>query len=493
MRRRLRNLSLRARLVIGIVILMAIALAVADIASIALMRSYQLDRIDQQLTAGPPTTSGTPADLGTAQLCTLLTRTEPGSTQLPTRYALAIYDDRDDLLCQLPKEQTSLGMPDLTTIRGRLAELASAQEPVTVPGTERHAPWRARVVEVGGGHAVIAISLTDAMETAARLQLTMLVISVVMIALAAMGGWLVVRLGLRPLTTIEETADAIASGDLSQRIDAAPETTEVGRLAASLNSMLGQIEQGFDERLRTEDRLRQFLADASHELRTPLASIRGHAEMYRQGVVTEPADVAVIMDRIESESVRMSDLVNDLLLLARLDTSPGLASAPVDLLSTATDVVLDARARAPHRPVRINQLGGVDWVDAPPVVVGDESRIRQILTNLISNVLRYTPDDSPYEVVIGVRAAEVVVSVVDHGPGLSQDAVPRVFERFYRGDYGRDRHTGGAGLGLSIVAGLMGAHQGTVSYQPTPGGGSTFVLGFPLSEAPHNRVGMSRP
>ena len=283
---------------------------------------------------------------------------------------------------------------------------------------------------------------------------------------------------------IEDTADAIARGDLSQRIAAPPPNTEVGRLAGSLNAMLGQIEQGFNEKLRTENRLRQFLADASHELRTPLATIRGHAEMYRQGVASTPEEVALIMNRVESESIRMGDLVNDLLILARLDSGPEITRAPVDLLTVAADAVVDARAREPGRPIALTTLTDEPWLDDPPVVLGDEPRIRQVLANLIANVLRYTPPGSPVELTVGVAPTGVELRVIDHGPGLTPKAAERVFERFYREDSGRARSSGGAGLGLSIVSGLMAAHGGSVRYEDTAGGGSTFVVTFPTPVTP---------
>lgn len=220
-------------------------------------------------------------------------------------------------------------------------------------------------------------------------------------------------------------------------------------------------------------------SDASHELRTPVATVRGYAEMYRQGIVTAPAEVAVIMDRIESESIRMGDLVNDLLLLARLDSAPTLDRDPVDLLSLAADTILDARAHDPGRAVTLSQSEGVGSIDAPPVVLGDEARIRQVLGNIVANVLRHTPAGTPYEVTIGVSAAGVHAQVVDHGPGLPPDATGKVFERFYRVDYGRARTQGGSGLGLPIAAGLMAAHGGTITYADTPGGGSTFMIAFP--------------
>jgi len=299
------------------------------------------------------------------------------------------------------------------------------------------------------------------------------------LSLAVSGGFVLVRVGLRPLTAIEDTADAIAGGDLSRRIDPAPARTEVGRLAAALNSMLAQIEQAFHDRADTEARLRRFVADASHELRTPVATIRGHAELYRQGAATGPDDVALLLSRIEAESVRMGSLVEDLLLLARLDAAPQLQRTPVDLLSLAADAVVDARAREPDRPIVLRPRAEAPWTDEPPVVDGDEARLRQVLANLLSNALRHTPPAAPIEVEVGVLAGAVLCRVVDHGPGLRPEVAARVFERFYRGDPGRVRDTGGTGLGLSIVAGLVDAHGGRVWHEPTPGRGSTFVVSLP--------------
>ena len=258
-----------------------------------------------------------------------------------------------------------------------------------------------------------------------------------------------------------------------------PRRLKWDRLAAALNSMLGQIEQAFTARADSEDRLRRFVADASHELRTPVSTIRGHAELYRQGVATSPEQVAALLSRIESEAVRMGALVDDLLLLARMDSTPQLDSAEVDLLSVAADTVVDARVRDPARPIVLRTLTAPPWADEPPVVRGDRARLHQILANLLSNVLRHTPAGSPVEVEVGVSDRTAVVRVIDHGPGLAPDAAIKVFERFYRGDAGRSRVAGGTGLGLAIVASLVQAHDGRVWHEPTPGGGSTFVVELP--------------
>ena len=473
------RLSLRTRLVIGVVALLAVGLALANLAAVLLISNYVQQRIDQQLEAPLAASTADSLRLTSDSLCPLLQRAGGAAQQLPTSYTFAVTDSRGAVLCELPGTPTALGRPDLASAAGRLATAAADKQLLTVANTEHGAPWRIRVTATSDGYAVIGISLADAFDTLGRLQLITLVVSAIILLLGGVGSWFMVRVALRPLTSIEQTAQSIADGDLSRRIDQPAATTEIGRLALSLNSMLTQIERGFDDKVATEERLRRFIADASHELRTPIASIRGHAEMYRQGVVSSPADVAVVMDRIESESIRMGDLVNDLLLLARLDSAPGLNREPVDMLAVAADTVLDARGRDPARVVTVTQIEGAGWIDAPPVVLGDDSRIRQVLGNVVGNVLRHTPAGSPYEIEIGVRDDAVEARVVDHGPGLPADGANLVFERFYRNDYGRARSHGGTGLGLSIAAGLMAAHDGTITHADTPGGGSTFTMTFP--------------
>jgi two-component system OmpR family sensor kinase len=482
---RWRQRSLQTRLVVGVVVLLAAGLALANVAAVYLVSTYQQQRIDQQLSVPDPNRSTLGGGmLSTTQLCQFVDQAAAGTQQLPTSYVIAVTDAGGQILCQLPREPQVGSRPDLASVSGKLSAVAASQKPLTVPDAGHGAPWRVKVAATSGGYVVVGVSLADAVETFRHLQLSTLLVSAAILLLGGFGSRYVVRFALRPLTAIERTAQAIAGGDLSQRVDEPPADTEIGRLTASLNAMLAQIEQGFDHQVATEERLRRFIADASHELRTPLASIRGHAEMYRQGVVTRPEEIAVVMNRIEAESIRMGDLVNDMLLLVRLDGEPGMTTQPVDLLSVSADTVLDARARDPHRVVTLTQLSGEGWVDAPPVVLGDESRVRQVVGNVVANVLRHTPAGSPYEVTVGVRAdpggaSMVQVSVVDHGPGLPPEAAGKVFERFYRLDYGRARSDGGTGLGLSIAAGLMAAHGGTITYSDTPGGGSTFTLSFP--------------
>ncbi len=329
----------------------------------------------------------------------------------------------------------------------------------------------------------VALPLDDNRATLRRLIGIELGMGVGVLAALAALAWWVVRLGLRPLDHIGATAEAIAAGDLGRRVDQADERTEVGRLGLALNRMLGQIESAFDERRATEDRLRRFVADASHELRTPLTSIRGYAELFRRGAADRPEDLATAMRRIEEEAARMGVLVEDLLLLARLDQGPTIDRSPVDLARLAADAVNDARAVAPERPVTFSN-------DRPVMVLGDELRLRQVAANLLSNALVHTPAGTAVRVTVAVRGDRAVLEVSDDGPGLAPETAARVFERFYRVDKARSRATGGVGLGLSIVAAIAEVHGGEARLAPpTPDRrGATFVVELPLMATPAELV-----
>jgi two-component system OmpR family sensor kinase len=297
--------------------------------------------------------------------------------------------------------------------------------------------------------------------------------------LAGVGGLalVVVRAGLRPLEDIGRTAGAIAEGDLSRRVERAEPRTEVGRLGLSLNAMLAQIQSAFEARQASEDRLRRFVADASHELRTPLTSIRGYAEMFRRGVADRPEDLATAMRRIEGESLRMGVLVDDLLLLARLDQGRPLERQPVDLAQVAADAVHDARAVEPERPIA---LTGSDTA----VVLGDELRLRQVAANLLANARQHTPPTAAVRVGVRQENGSVVLEVADEGPGLVPEEASKVFERFYRADPSRNRNLGGTGLGLSIVAAVAEAHGGHAHVDSLPGHGARFWVELPVAPAP---------
>jgi len=302
---------------------------------------------------------------------------------------------------------------------------------------------------------------------------------VAVLLVLGIAGFAVVHRSLRPLVEVEQTAAAIAAGELDRRIPERDTRTEVGRLSLALNGMLTQIQRAVAsseasaEKARTsEDRMRRFITDASHELRTPLTTIRGFAELYRQGAAR---DVELLMNRIESESQRMGLLVEDLLLLARLDAQRPMERRRVDLLALASDAVHDARSVAPNRTVTMEVLDG----PGTPEVLGDEARLRQVMGNLVANALQHTPESASIAIRVGTRQDSAILEVADEGPGMSREDAHRVFERFYRTDSSRARASGGTGLGLSIVDSLVYAHGGTVSVTTAPGQGCRFTVALP--------------
>jgi two-component system OmpR family sensor kinase len=345
---------------------------------------------------------------------------------------------------------------------------------------------------VSGDFTVVyAVDLAEDNRIISRLVVLEVMLGLIVLVLLGVAGYLLVRNSLRPLVEVERTAQAIAAGDLSQRVPEGDARTEVGRLSNALNGMLGRIEASFraqqasEEQARSsEARMRRFVADASHELRTPLTSIRGFAELYRQGAVRSPEETRHLMRRIESEGARMGLLVEDLLQLARLDQQRPLTIVPVDLAEIAGDAVHDARAVQPERPITLHLDESLTEV---PVVLGDEARLRQVVSNLVTNALTHTPADARVTVTLAEEPADpdsVVLSVADEGPGMAPEDASRVFERFYRAEFSRARESGGTGLGLAIVASLVNAHGGTVDVSTAPGRGADFRVRLPRSGPP---------
>jgi len=322
---------------------------------------------------------------------------------------------------------------------------------------------------------VVAIPLTETRQTLTRLLTIEVVVSLAVLAALAAAAWWLIKRDLRPLEAMAVTADAIAAGDLTRRVQPAEPRTEVGRLGLSLNTMLGRIEEAFAERAATEDKLRRFLADASHELRTPLTSIRGYSEVFDRAK-DDPEDLELAMRRIEEESKRMGVMVEELLVLARLGEGREPERAPVDLARVVSDAVNDARAAAPEREIT---LGSVDTLD----VLGDDHQLRQVVANLLGNALRHTPDEARIDVRLTAGGGHASLAVIDDGPGLAPDIAAKVFEPFYRADDSRARETGGAGLGLAIVAAIVEAHDGEVRLETAPGSGATFTVTLPLLSA----------
>ncbi|PZF81021.1 two-component sensor histidine kinase [Jiangella anatolica] len=456
---------------------------VTSVVAATLLRGYLLDRIDEQLrqAAGPFVVVARPGlpDAGERPFRPL----GDYSVTVFARDGTPIWSS-DELTADRPGPQ----LPELTA--GSAAELTS--EPFTVDATEGDATWRVLILErAQGGYVAIGQRLSDVSATVNRLLLIDGVVAVfALAALAWLARW-TVRTRLRPLEEVEVTAEAIAAGDLSRRVPPRDPRTEVGRLSAALNAMLGQIESAFlarrlseEDARESEQRMRRFIADASHELRTPLTSIRGFAELYRQGVVHGEPEVRQLLRRVEDEAARMGLLVDDLLLLARLDQQPVIARAPVDLIGIVVESVQQARLVARGHDLRLH-------VDGRPVplVIGDALRLRQVVDNLVRNATVHTPPGTVVDVT--VSAAEsgwTLLEVRDDGPGLTDDDAAHVFERFYRADPSRSRSDGsrhsGSGLGLSIVAALVTAHGGQVELRTAPGDGARFRVLLPPAQPP---------
>lgn len=385
------------------------------------------------------------------------------------------------------------GVPEIGSLLEQAVITESGTtEPVTVRSSTG-ANWIAVAVPMSDygipqGVLTVAQPLTAVQETMHNTGLYLLISSGILILIGGVSAFYLVRLSLKPLREIEEVAGRIADGDLSQRVEDLPQETEIGSLARSLNVMLSHIETSFQRQKATEEKMRRFVSDASHELRTPLAAIRGYGELYHMDGVP-PDRVPDIMNRISSEATRMGALVEDLLRLARLDEGRRIRKRTVDIVVMLRDAALDLTALNPVRDVSIV---GLDDQQPPEHlwIYADPDQISQVLMNLVGNIDRYTPATSPVEFKVGMTtqapdssspvdgddAQWVVIDVVDHGPGVAADELPRLFERFYRGDSSRSRSTGGTGLGLSIVSAVAHAHEGFALASQTPGGGLTVRL-----------------
>jgi len=474
--------TLRARLTIVLVILVGVGLIVADVATYTALRSFLVQRVDQQLRSSPGLALGILADTGGG----FPRPSGGGDGALPAGTYAALIDPSGAIVAEqfVTYGGATPAVPALPSTIGQGGD----EGPFTTGPRGGDGPrYRALathlVGSLNGYILVVAIPLTETSQTLRRLLVIAGLVTLAVVAAMAFLSWWIVRRGLRPLEEIEVTAGAIAAGDLSRRVEDTDPRTEVGRLGSSLNVMLGQIEEAMDERRASEEALRRFLADASHELRTPLTSIRGYAELFRRGASASPNDTALAMRRIEQESERMGLLVGDLLFLARAGQGRPVAREPVDLVRLAGDAVQDARAVDPSRSIAL---------EAPDrlVIQGDEARLRQVLGNLLSNALTHTPAGSPVSVKVTGDVAWAEISVRDEGPGLTPEEAAHVFEPFYRADPSRGRMSeatsgdgAGTGLGLAIVAAIAEAHGGSAGVSSQPGEGSTFTVRVPIAGA----------
>src|SRR5580693_3498507 len=490
--------SLRTKLVVTVLVLVLAALAAMGFAGVSLLRGQLLGTYATSLQQ----------ESGALLPCLQYQRCPSG---------LAVYYRDSSGNLQVVSYGANAYSPNGTSQPDLSGSAASwladnPQQPTTIAAASGSGPWLAMGFAENGGTLILAVDVSGVYTTIRQLTDVDLIVSVAILLVLVVVGFAVVQANLRPLVEIEETAGEIAAGHLNRRVPERDPPTEIGRLGRSLNTMLSQIETAFHAREKSEaaahqseERMRRFIADASHELRTPLTAIRGFAEYYRQrgGLVRyydeselsgptgglTPEDLDRIMQRVEGEAARMGLLVEDLLTLARLDQQRPLARQPVDLLTLAADAVYDARLLAPGRTIDLSVQPGAAFL-----VMGDEPRLRQIIGNLMSNALGHTPDGTPIEVLISSGTLDprkrksvpaVILDVTDHGPGMTPEQAHRVFERFYRADQARTRKAGGNGLGLAIVAALVGAHGGVASVRTAPGQGATFRIALPLAPEAH--------
>ena len=466
-----RGVPLRVGLVAATLILVGCGLLVSGVAVTSILRHVLVSRIDQ----------------------TLLEASR-GWALAPRRQSPAPYESPDPGRPPSKFYVRGIGTngTPFTAINDRNAEPALppdndvGPDPTTLPSVNgSDIEWRAVSVRGPHGLTTVAIDLSDVQHTVRSLVWLQIGIGVGVLVIVGIASFAVVQRSLRPLSEVEQTAAAIAGGQLDRRIPQRDPRTEVGQLSLALNGMLTQIQEALassessaEQARGSEERMRRFITDASHELRTPLTTIRGFAELYRQGAAR---DVSMLLARIESEASRMGLLVEDLLLLARLDAQRPLEHHQVDLLALASDAVHDAQAVDPQRTIRMEVFDG----PGIPEVVGDEARIRQVLSNLLVNALQHTPESADVIVRVGTDDDDAVIEVADKGPGMSREDAARVFERFYRTDSSRARASGGTGLGLSIVDSLVHAHGGTVTVTTAPGDGCCFRVTLPrVSDMP---------
>ncbi len=359
------------------------------------------------------------------------------------------------------------------SIPSDLASQPGRSRQIEVPG-HRGPSFEELAVPATGGTVIAVVSIKNEVSTLAHLFRLNFFVGGVVLGLLALVALVVLTRSLRPLRQIAMTADAIAAGDLGARIPPAPKRSEIGRVATALNRMLGENEAAFAQRDATEDRLRQFLADASHELRTPLTSIRGYAELFRRGASERPEDLATAMRAIEDEAARMSRLVEDLLLLARLDDARPLDHLPLALDDLIERAIEAARAAEPDRLIQF------EFAERPLVIEGDQGRLRQVIDNLLANVRRHTPPDTRAFVSLRAAGDQVIVTVEDTGPGIAFADRELVFGRFSRPDAARGREQGGAGLGLAIVRSIVAAHGGSISIRSAHPHGAIFEVRLPV-------------
>ena len=470
------NSSLRNRLTVGVLVLSAIGFIGAGVGAQALLKNYLINQVDDQLLS---VVNGTADRLDQAGIARDEDDDRPQSARattplnrVPTSISVTVLDPFGNLVGGIGGDLNSNQVTEyvMGLLPGQVAAFGSKPFTIEAPGADFRVATT--VLPSSLGSVIVAQSLNEFDKTTRQIGTIFLIIGGLVLLFIAFASRQVIKLGMKPLEKIEATAEKIAGGDLSARLENFEPDTEVGRLSTSLNQMLSRIEESFAARTESESKLRRFVADASHELRTPLTSIRGFAELHRQGAVAEGEKTQELISRIEKESIRMGSLVEDLLMLARMDQSREIVMADVDLSTLIKEAVSSAQAAGPEHPITSDIAHDVH-------TQGDSDKIYQVVTNLLANARAHTPIGTAIHVATYSADDGTFVTVADKGPGLTAEDQQHIFERFFRVDTSRQRSSSdGSGLGLSIVDEVMKAHGGSVSVSSEPGNGATFTLHF---------------
>ena len=474
------RISLRTKLTSLSVALIGVLVIVSSFGTITLIRTYLQQNVDTMLTS----TASTLNHEDPALLETRLATRQVQLPRLPNDYYIAYLDPTGALMIGLVSStRSSQDVPDLSGFSTPYVISTHGQpfETKTKSSTGSKS-WRVVAVPLVNqpGSLVVAIPNTSNDELLDQYREVGTGFGLLLLVLSGLAIWITISQALRPLDEVERTAAAVAAGDTSKRLIERPGQTEIARINRSLNTMLNSIEGALTSRNKTLQQMRQFVADASHELRTPLVSVRGYAELYRIGALKKPADVAEAMERIEAEAVRMSELVENLLTLARMDEDRPLEKQPVELFELASVAAKDASVADGKRPITLVNLAGKPLAKGTEIVVaGDGPQLRQVLTNLLANACRFSPEGGSVEVALHQDDKNTVLEVRDHGEGIPKELRKKVFERFFRADNSRNRETGGSGLGLSIVETIVTRHGGSIEADETVGGGATFRVTLP--------------
>ena len=485
--------SLRSKLTGLSVALIGLLLLVSSFGTVTLLRAYLQQNTDNLISS----------------TATILSQENPGLIEtkllakrlnlprLPSDYMIAVLDAEGETVYRImATDSSNEALPNLSILSFEIA-VATRGVPFDLDRTgalgevtiDERDSWRVVAKPFRNYTATVVVALPNSTNLELLRQYRAIGggFGFLLLALSGLSIWLTIAQALRPLREVERTAKLVSSGDLSQRLIERPGNTEIARLNRSLNSMLDSLEDSVSSRNKTVSQMRRFVADASHELRTPLVSVRGYAELYRQGALKKKADVQEAMGRIEAEAIRMSSLVESLLTLARLDENQKLEAAPVEMVGLIRDII--ARDVPGKQKISLSLLtlsGAKPPSDFSFTAEVNEGQIRQVLVNLIENAKRFSPNKGSIEIAIGQRTdGELTLEVIDHGEGIPKQLRDKVFERFYRADNSRNRDTGGTGLGLAIVKEIISLHKGRIEVRETPGGGATFRVKLPTQ---HNWV-----